>query len=201
MEVILLERIQNLGDLGELVNVKPGYARNFLVPQQKAVFASEDAKEKVEAARRRLAEEESKRLEVAQAKADLAVREVTISRLANAEGHLFGSVANTDIAEAMTEAGQLIEKSEVYLVDGPYKEVGEFSTEIILHPEVRFDVVITVEGEEGEMPEGFESVTEITAEDEAKLQAEREIQQFESNDEESELDATEEAETQTEEQA
>ncbi len=179
MEVILLERIQNLGDLGELVNVKPGYARNFLVPQQKAVFASEDAKGKVEEARRRLAEEEFKRKEVAQAKADLAVREVTITRLANAEGHLFGSVANTDVADAMTEAGQSIEKSEVYLVDGPYKEVGTFAAEIILHADVRFDIVINVEGEEGEMPAGFESVAEVTAEDEAKLQAEREIAQYE----------------------
>ncbi|MFT5258771.1 MAG: large subunit ribosomal protein L9 [Saprospiraceae bacterium] len=182
MEVILLERIQNLGDLGELVNVKPGYGRNYLVPQQKAVFASEDAKEKVEEARRRLAEEESKRIEVAQAKAELAVREVTITRLANAEGHLFGSVANTDVAEAMTEAGQAIEKSEVYLVDGPFKEVGVYAAEIILHADVRFDMVINVEGEEGEMPEGFESAAEATAEDEAKLQAEREIQQFENSD-------------------
>lgn len=179
MEVILLERIQDLGDLGELVNVKPGYARNFLVPQQKAIFASEGAKEKVEEARRRLAEEESKRKEVAQAKADLAVREVTITRLANAEGHLFGSVTNTDVAEAMTEAGQAIEKSEVYLVDGSFKEVGEYAAEIILHAEVRFDIVINVEGEQGEMPAGFESVAEVTAEEDFKLQAEREIAQYE----------------------
>ncbi len=184
MEVILLERIQNLGDLGELVKVKPGYARNFLVPQQKAVFASEDAVAKVEEARKRLAEEESKRAEVAKARAELAVREVTITRLANPDGHLFGSVTNIDVAEAMSEGDQTIERAEVYLVDGPFKEVGEYAAEIILHAEVRFDVVVKVEGEEGEMPEGFESVAAVTAEDEAKLQAEREIAQHEQTDDE-----------------
>lgn len=161
MEVILLEKIPNLGDLGDLVTVKPGYGRNYLVPQKKAVFASEDAKEKVEEARRKLAAEEAKRVEVAKAKADLAPREVSITRLANTEGHLFGSVTGADIAEAMTEAesGAAIEKSEVYLTDGAIKNVGVFSAEIILHPDVRFDISVNVIGEEGEAPDDLEIAT------------------------------------------
>ena len=164
MDVILLERIQNLGDLGEMVSVKAGYGRNYLVPQGKAVYASADAKEKVEEARRNLAEQEAKRLDVAQAKAALAAREVSITRLANTEGHLFGSVTNADIAEAITEAGQQVEKSEVYLNEGAIKVVGKFGAEVILHSEVRFDVVVNVIGEEGEAPEDLEIASDEFAE-------------------------------------
>ncbi len=177
MEVILLERIQNLGDLGEMVNVKAGYGRNFLVPQGKAVFASADAKEKVEEARRKLAEQEAKRVEVAEAKAELAIKEVSITRLANIEGHLFGSVTNVDIAEAITEAGTIIERSEIYLTDGAIKMVGIFSAEVILHPDVRFDVTINVIGEEGEAPEEIEMATESFDEEPEVDQPEAEEQE------------------------
>ena len=159
MEVILLENIRNLGELGELVSVKPGFGRNYLIPQGKAVFASEDAKEKVDAARRELAQQEAKRLEVAKARAELAAREVTIKRLANAEGHLFGSVANVDIAEALSNDEVTIEKSEVYLVDGAFKEVGQYNAEVILHTDVRFDVTVDVVGEESDV-EGLEVIEE-----------------------------------------
>ena len=160
MNIILLESIRNLGELGELVSVKPGYGRNYLIPQLKAVFASEDAKEKVEQARERLAKQEADRLANAKARASIAVREVSITRLANAEGHLFGSVANVDIAEALTTDKVSIEKSEVYLTDGAFKEVGQFSAEIILHTDVRFNVSVDVVGEEGDAPEGLEVIDE-----------------------------------------
>ena len=92
MEVILLERIQNLGDLGEMVKVKPGYARNFLLPQKKAMRATDDAKAEVEKRRRELAEHEAQRLDGAKARAELSVKQVTVTRLAGEEGKLFGSV-------------------------------------------------------------------------------------------------------------
>ena len=92
MEVILLEKIQNLGDLGELVNVKNGYARNYLIPQKKAVRATDDAKALVEERRRALAEEESKRLEAAKARAELAIKAISLVRLCSEEGRLYGSV-------------------------------------------------------------------------------------------------------------
>lgn len=153
MEVILLEKIQNLGDLGELVNVKNGYARNFLIPQKKAIRASEDAKSLVEDRRRQLAEEESKRVEAAKARSDLAVREISVTRLCSEEGKLYGSVTPSDIAETITEAGTRIERSEVFLPDGPLKHTGEFEADVILHPEVRFSVKVTVVGEEGAAPD------------------------------------------------
>lgn len=159
MDVILLENIRNLGELGELVSVKPGFGRNYLIPQKKAVFASVDAKEKVQQARRNLAQQEVERLEVAKARAELATRAVSITRLANAEGHLFGSVANVDIAEAMSNDEITIQKAEVYLVDGAFKEVGQHSAQIILHTEVRFDVTIDVVGEESNV-EGLEVIDE-----------------------------------------
>ena len=152
MEVILLEKIQNLGDLGSLVNVKNGYARNYLIPQKKAVRATEEAKALVEERRRALAEEESKRLEASQARADLAIREISVTRLCGEEGRLYGSVTPADIATIMTEAGTRIEKSEVFLPAGPLKNTGEFEADVILHPEVRFTVKVNVVGEQDGEP-------------------------------------------------
>ncbi len=155
MEIILLEKIQNVGDLGELVNVKNGYARNYLIPQKKAVRASEDAKALFEEKRRQLAEEESKRVEAAKARAELAVKEISVTRLCSEEGRLYGSVTPSDIADTITEAGTRIEKSEVILPDGPIKNTGSFEADIILHPEVRFTIAVNVVGEEGAAPEGY----------------------------------------------
>ncbi len=153
MEIILLEKIKNLGDLGDAVNVKNGYARNFLIPQKKAVRATEEAKSKVEDRRRQLAEEEGKRLDGARARAELASRSISLTRLCGEEGQLYGSVSPADIAEALTEGAAVIEKSEVFLPDGPIKQTGEFSADVILHPEVRFTITISVVGEEGASPE------------------------------------------------
>ena len=99
MDVILLEKISNLGELGDLVSVKPGYARNFLVPQSKAVWATAGAKTRVDERRRELAQLDAERLEVAQAKSDLLPAELTLQRKAGEEGRLFGSVAASDVAE------------------------------------------------------------------------------------------------------
>ena len=159
MDVIILESIRNLGDLGELVSVKPGFGRNYLIPQKKAVFASANAKEKVEQARRNLAQKEADRLDVAKARAELSTRAISVTRLVNAEGHLFGSVANVDIAEAMSNDDISIQKSEVYLVDGALKEVGKYTAEIILHTEVRFNVSVDVVGEESDV-DGLEVIDE-----------------------------------------
>jgi len=159
MDVILLENIRNLGQLGDLVSVKPGFGRNYLVPQKKAVYATSNAKEKVEQARINLAKQEADRLDVATARAALATRAISVTRLANTEGHLFGSVANTDIAEAMTTEEVKIEKSEIYLVDGAFKEVGQYTVEVILHTEIRFNVTVDVVGEESDV-DGLEVINE-----------------------------------------
>ena len=147
MEIILLEKIQNLGDLGDTVKVANGYARNFLIPQKKAMLATDEAKARVEDRRRQLAGEESKRVDVAKARADLGLREITVTRLVGEAGKLYGSVSPADIADALNEAGSRIEKSEVFQPDGPIKQIGEFTAVVILHPEVRFDVKVTVVGE------------------------------------------------------
>ncbi len=147
MEIILLERVQNVGEIGDVAHVKNGYARNYLIPQKKALPATADAMVKVEQRRRQLAGEEGKRLDGAKARAEFAVKDITLTRLCGEEGQLYGSVSPLDIAEALTEAGTPIEKSEINQPDGPIKHVGQFEAEIILHPEVRFTVKITVTGE------------------------------------------------------
>ncbi len=152
MEIILLEKIQNVGDIGDLVNVKNGYARNFLIPHKKAMIATTAAKAEVEEKKRELAEEEGKRMAEAQSRADQAVREIALSRLCGEEGQLYGSVSPADIAEAMSTTGSSIEKSEVFQPDGPIKHTGDFEADVILHPEVRFTVKIKVEGEQSENP-------------------------------------------------
>ena len=156
MQVILLEKIQNLGELGEEVNVRGGYARNFLIPQKRAVYATEDAKDKVDQARRELAKREAERVDGARIRMEDAVKEISLGRLVvDDEGKLFGSVTNGDIAEAMQTESVEIARSEVQLPDGPLKQIGEYDIEIILHPEVHFIVKVSVVPE-GKAPE-FES--------------------------------------------
>ena len=164
MEIILLEKIRNLGDLGETVRVANGYARNYLIPQKKAMRATAEAKAVVEERRRQLAEEESRRLEVAQARAGLLAREITVTRLAGEGGKLYGSVSSADIAQALSEGGAAVDKAEVEQADGSIKHTGRFAAEVVLHPEVRFAVQVSVlaEGQE-------EAATEAT--DEAEVSA------------------------------
>ena len=148
MDVILLEKISNLGELGDLVSVKPGYARNFLVPQSKAVWATADAKTRVDERRRELAQLDAERLEVAQAKSDLLPAELTLQRKAGEEGRLFGSVAALDVVDSLTAMGITVQRSEVSMPNGPIKEIGEHTIEIILHPEVRKTLDVKVELEQ-----------------------------------------------------
>jgi large subunit ribosomal protein L9 len=144
MDVILLEDIQNLGSLGDLVSVKSGYARNFLVPYGKAVWATEGARVKVDERRIQLAQLEEERLDVARAKAERLPAELKVVRKASEEGKLYGSVSAVDIAEILHEQGIAIGRSEVNLPQGPIKEIGEVSLDILLHPEIRASILVKV---------------------------------------------------------
>jgi len=168
MQVILLEKIQNLGDLGEQVDVRGGYARNFLIPQGRAVYATEDAKGRVEEARRELAVREAERVDGARIRMEDAVKAISLGRLVvDDEGKLFGSVTNGDIAEAMRTESVEIARSEVQLPDGPLKQIGEYDIEVILHPEVQFTVKVSVEPE-GKAPDYQESTDDSETESEAR---------------------------------
>ena len=144
MEVILLEKIQNLGSLGDHVNVKPGYARNFLIPYGKAVWATEEARSRVDERRLELAKLEEERLDIARAKAELLPEEIVVIRKASEEGKLYGSVSASDIAETLADKGIKIGRSEVNLPSGPIKEIGETNLDILLHPEIRATVLVKV---------------------------------------------------------
>ena len=150
MELILLGRIQNLGELGDLVTVKPGFGRNYLIPQGKAVPASAEAKQKVEERRRELAKLDSERREAAQAKAALLPERITVKRLSGEEGRLFGSVSPVDISEILQAADIAIQRSEVAMPNGPLKVLGEHVVSIILHPEIHASLTVVVEAENEE---------------------------------------------------
>ena len=144
MDVILLEDIQNLGGLGDLVTVKPGYARNFLIPYGKAVWATDNARVKVDERRVQLAKLEEERLDVARAKAERLPAELSISRKASEDGKLYGSVSATDIAEILHDKGIAVSRSDVSLPQGPIKEIGEVGLDILLHPEIRAHLLVKV---------------------------------------------------------
>lgn len=141
MEVILLDKIRNLGTLGDKVNVKPGYARNYLVPEKKAVLATKANVEKFEARRAELEKAAAEKLAAAHArKEQLESLAVTIPANAGDEGKLFGSIGTRDIAQAITEAGVATEKSEVMLPEGTIRVIGDFEIDLHLHT----DVVATI---------------------------------------------------------
>jgi large subunit ribosomal protein L9 len=145
MQVILLESIANLGDLGALVNVKPGYARNFLIPQGKATVATEDNRAAFENRRQELEQAALEKQGAAeQRKAALEGQQVEIAGKASEEGKLFGSVGVVDIANAMNEKGIGLEKSEVRLPEGPIKMVGEYQVLIHIHTEVECEITVSV---------------------------------------------------------
>ena len=148
MQVILLENIANVGKLGDLVTVKAGFARNYLVPQGKATVATEENIAQFEERRAELEKISADKLTAAQARAnDLTGKEVEIASRASEEGKLFGSVGVYEIAEAFTATGAEVNKSEVRLPEGPLKEVGEYEVEISVHPEVAFNVTVNVVAE------------------------------------------------------
>lgn len=145
MEVILLEKVHNLGALGDLVKVKSGYARNFLIPGGKATLATAANKAKFEQHRKELETTAADKLTQAQARAAKMVGVVvTVARRAGEDGKLFGSVTNHDIADAMTAQGVELSKSEIHLPHGPLKEVGEFEVPVSLHADVHLTIKVQV---------------------------------------------------------
>jgi large subunit ribosomal protein L9 len=149
MEVILLEKVHKLGDLGDQVKVKPGYGRNFLIPSGKAVSATQDNIAKFEAKRTELETQQQKTLDEATARAEkLNGVSVTITRRAREEGKLYGSVGTVDIADAVKEAGVELAKNEVHLPDGPLHTTGEYEVGISLPADVEAKVKVIVVAEE-----------------------------------------------------
>ncbi|HMU87537.1 MAG TPA: 50S ribosomal protein L9 [Agitococcus sp.] len=148
MEVILLEKVANLGALGTKVNVKPGYGRNFLIPQGKAVPATKANLEAFEARRAELERQEAETLAAAQARAEqLATLAVVIAAKSGDEGKLFGSVGTRDIAEAVTAAGVAVNKLEVRLPNGALRNTGEYKIALQLHSDVMAEVAVTIVAE------------------------------------------------------
>jgi large subunit ribosomal protein L9 len=148
MEVILLEKVANLGSLGDKVKVKAGYGRNFLLPYGKAVPATADNLKAFEERRAELEKAAAEKLAAAQARAEaLNGASVTITSKAGEEGKLFGSIGVRDIADAITAAGTEVEKSEVRLPEGPLRVVGEYEIELQLHPDVSASINLAVVAE------------------------------------------------------
>jgi len=149
MQLILLQKVKNLGNLGDKVNVKPGYGRNYLVPQGKAVPATESSVAEFE---KRRAEYETKANSILSAaetrKAALEGASVTVKANASPEGKLFGSVGPRDIAEAFSAAGHPLEKSEVIMGEGPIRHTGEFEIHVHLHADVHTTVKVMVAAED-----------------------------------------------------
>ena len=148
MQIILLEKVVNLGNLGEVVKVKDGYARNFLIPQRKARRATTAAVAEFEVKRAELENIAAAKLAVSQAQGEkLTGKTVQISQKSGVDGRLFGSVTNADIAIALTKQGFAVEKAQVRLPNGPLKTTGEHTVSVALHTDVVIEVTITVVGE------------------------------------------------------
>lgn len=148
MNVILLERVGKLGGLGDEVNVRPGFARNFLIPQGKAVRASKANREMFEARRLELERVANARLEEAQKRAaGLEGVTVTIVAKAGDEGKLYGSVGTQEIADAISAKGTPVERSEVRMPEGVIRAVGEYAIDIQLHSDVTVEVQVAVVAE------------------------------------------------------
>jgi large subunit ribosomal protein L9 len=149
MEVILLEKVQGLGELGETVKVKPGFARNFLIPSRKAITATRDNRARIELARAELEAAQIGALSEAKARAvALAQISITLRGRAGAEGRLFGSIGTADIARAVTESGLSLTKKEIRLPHGPLREIGEHEVQLHLHPEVDAPLKIVIARED-----------------------------------------------------
>lgn len=148
MQIILLDKVVNLGGLGDVVKVKDGYARNYLIPQGKAKRANAANLAEFEARRAELERLAAEQLAAAQAEgAKLEGQSVSISRKAGVDGRLFGSVSNADIAEALKAKGFVVEKSAVRMPEGPLKAVGESQVVVALHTDVTATISVTVVGE------------------------------------------------------
>ena len=145
MEVILLEKNRNQGQLGDKVNVKAGYARNYLIPFKKAVPATQTNLKEFDARRAELEKQERNILAEAQARMEkLSVLEVTIAAKAGDEGKLFGSIGTRDIAQAITAAGITVEKKEVRLPTGPIRQTGQYDIDVQVHSDVSGTVKLVI---------------------------------------------------------
>ena len=147
MEVILLEKVAQLGDPGDLVNVKAGYGRNFLIPNGKAVRADDENKAEYERRKEALLRAEAERKDLATNLASgMESLVVEITAEVSEEGTLYGSVGTREIADALVEKGHQVEKSAVRLPEGVLKEVGEYSIDVELHPEVIAPITVKIIG-------------------------------------------------------
>jgi large subunit ribosomal protein L9 len=148
MQVILMEKVANLGELGEVVRVKDGYARNFLIPHGKAKRATESNLKAFEARRADLEKAQSATLSKAKERgAKLEGFTLQITQKAGVDGRLFGSVTNYDIVEALEKQGHEVERSQVRMPQGPLKQVGEYPIQVGLHTDVTVTITVSVLGE------------------------------------------------------
>ncbi|RYF10003.1 MAG: 50S ribosomal protein L9 [Oxalobacteraceae bacterium] len=148
MQVILLDKVVNLGSLGEIVKVKDGYARNFLIPSGRARRATEANKAEFEAKRVELEKAAAAKLAESQAQGEkLSGTSVRITQKAGVDGRLFGSVTNHDVAEELNKQGYKVAKSQVRLPNGPIKTTGDSTVNVSLHTDVMVDITVTVYGE------------------------------------------------------
>jgi large subunit ribosomal protein L9 len=168
MNVILLEAVENLGSIGDLVKVKPGYGRNYLLPQGKAALATPENIKAIEARRAELekvaAEELAKAQERAKAFENL---EIVVQANAGSEGKLFGSVGPIDIVEALAAVQVEAERSEIRMPEGPIQELGDFPIGVHLHSEVNAEILVRVVGEAGETAESVAAAAAEAANEEA----------------------------------
>ncbi|MBS7350785.1 MAG: 50S ribosomal protein L9 [Comamonas sp.] len=149
MQIILLEKVLNLGNLGDIVKVKDGYARNFLIPKGKARRATETAKAEFEARRAELEKQAAEKLATAQAvAAKLTDLTLQLSQKAGVDGRLFGSVTNADIADALKAQGFDVLKAQVRMPEGPIKTVSATTVQVALHTDVVVDLSVEVAGEQ-----------------------------------------------------
>jgi len=148
MEIILMDKVANLGNLGDVVKVKAGYARNYLIPQGMAKRANKANIAAFEERKVELEKVAGEKLAAAQARAEkLAGYTVQISQKAGVDGRLFGSVTNIDIAEALTAQGFPVVRGEVRLPEGPFKAIGDYPVTLALHTDVTVDITVAVLGE------------------------------------------------------
>ncbi|MDQ6620021.1 MAG: 50S ribosomal protein L9 [Pseudomonadota bacterium] len=148
MQIILLEKVVNVGNLGDVVKVKQGYARNYLIPQGKAKRATPENVASIEEKRSELESAANAKFEAAQGQAArLEGMKVEISQKAGVDGRLFGSVTNADVAEALKARGFEVEKSAVRMPSGPLKQIGEYPLAVALHADVHANVIVHVVGE------------------------------------------------------
>jgi large subunit ribosomal protein L9 len=148
MQIILLEKVVNLGNLGDVVRVKDGYARNFLIPQRKARRATEANIAEFAGRRAELEKAAAERLASAQAQGEkLSGTVLKLNAKAGVDGRLFGSVTNFDIADALVRQGFEVEKAQIRMPQGPLKTVGDHQVQVALHTDVMIDVLVTVIGE------------------------------------------------------